>query len=536
MLLKFITKIVTVLFVLNIQFLTAQQNFWQRLYGPFYNNVYPTVNSMDINGSNFLFAATDGKIHRSSDWGDTWDLIDNGIPTGTYQFNEVYCMNGYIFVGESQLSYGIFRSSNNGDLWELKNNGIISKKIFAIESNSNDYLFAGGIFSTGMYRSSDYGDTWTQINNGLIDKDVTSISINKSNNYLFVGTIGGGVFRSTNDGNNWQKITGDTIYNCNSVYVNNLNGDVYVGFDDTGSHGIMRSTNNGNSWQVILGNLPWNPRVLENTIITNKKNYIFFRGSNSNLTQTRLFRSTDFGASWTDVSEGINPPIAFSTEINNEQFLFCGSYSEGVFRSVWPSVPVIDLSPNIIDFDTVGIGVASYDSIKVMNLGTPELQIINVTSSNPHFVIDPLSFQVETGTEFWVNITFSPSDTGYYQSIIVFNSTSLSEYDTVFVSAYATILTDIIENTFTNSYQLSDCYPNPFNPSTKIKYSIPQSSNVIIKVFDILGNEIATLVNEEKDQGVYTINFDANNLASGLYLYRIQAGSFIDTKKMILLK
>ena len=98
-------------------------------------------------------------------------------------------------------------------------------------------------------------------------------------------------------------------------------------------------------------------------------------------------------------------------------------------------------------------------------------------------------------------------------------------------------VTDVEDEIFEpNTFGLCQNYPNPFNPSTKIKYSVPQRSNVVIKVYDILGNEVKTLVNEEKEQGEYTINFDANNLASGLYLYSIQAGSFIETKKMILLK
>jgi len=85
-------------------------------------------------------------------------------------------------------------------------------------------------------------------------------------------------------------------------------------------------------------------------------------------------------------------------------------------------------------------------------------------------------------------------------------------------------------------YNLAQNYPNPFNPVTTIQYSIPQRSNVTLKVYDILGNEVATLINEEKDRGVYSVNFDASGLASGMYLYRIQAGSFVETKKMILLK
>ena len=92
------------------------------------------------------------------------------------------------------------------------------------------------------------------------------------------------------------------------------------------------------------------------------------------------------------------------------------------------------------------------------------------------------------------------------------------------------------ENIIPDNFELSQNYPNPFNPVTTIQYSIPQRSNVTLKVYDMLGNEIAILVSEEKDRGAYSINFDASGLASGIYLYRIQAGSFVETKKMILLR
>jgi len=87
-----------------------------------------------------------------------------------------------------------------------------------------------------------------------------------------------------------------------------------------------------------------------------------------------------------------------------------------------------------------------------------------------------------------------------------------------------------------DSYSLEQNYPNPFNPSTKIKYSIPELSFVTFKVYDVLGNEIETLLNEEKPIGSYEVEFDARNLPSGIYFYRLRAGDFIETKKMILLK
>ena len=83
---------------------------------------------------------------------------------------------------------------------------------------------------------------------------------------------------------------------------------------------------------------------------------------------------------------------------------------------------------------------------------------------------------------------------------------------------------------------LNQNYPNPFNPSTTIKYSVPNNSYVTVKVYDVLGNEIGELVNEEKSAGVYEVEFDANKLSSGVYFYKLQAGSLVDTKKMILIK
>ena len=79
-------------------------------------------------------------------------------------------------------------------------------------------------------------------------------------------------------------------------------------------------------------------------------------------------------------------------------------------------------------------------------------------------------------------------------------------------------------------------YPNPFNPITVINYSLPVDEKVLIKVYDILGREIATLVSEEKLAGVHSVNFDASNLSSGIYFYSIKAGKFSQTKKMILAK
>ena len=97
--------------------------------------------------------------------------------------------------------------------------------------------------------------------------------------------------------------------------------------------------------------------------------------------------------------------------------------------------------------------------------------------------------------------------------------------------------TDINDKNITiDQYRLDQNFPNPFNPSTKITYSIPERSNVSIKVFDLLGSEVIELVNGEVETGQYDLTFNTNNLPSGIYFYKLQAGSFVETKKMILLK
>ena len=101
-------------------------------------------------------------------------------------------------------------------------------------------------------------------------------------------------------------------------------------------------------------------------------------------------------------------------------------------------------------------------------------------------------------------------------------------------------VTDVKEpddiNGMPTKYNLNQNFPNPFNPTTTISYSIPKECFVIVKVYDLLGREVKSLVNEEKIAGNYSVQFNGNSLVSGIYFYKLQAGNFIQTKKMVLLK
>ncbi len=92
------------------------------------------------------------------------------------------------------------------------------------------------------------------------------------------------------------------------------------------------------------------------------------------------------------------------------------------------------------------------------------------------------------------------------------------------------------ENSLPKTYALSQNYPNPFNPTTKIDYQLPKSGYVSLRVYDVLGNEVATLVDGQKEAGSYTVGLNAGNLSSGTYFYKLQAGEYSTTKKLVLLK
>lgn len=145
------------------------------------------------------------------------------------------------------------------------------------------------------------------------------------------------------------------------------------------------------------------------------------------------------------------------------------------------------------------------------------------------------------------SVIFGPSDNkipvggvgfggGYYLAIATKVDSTFSDGDVY--GRFIDPITGVEEekSKIPKTYVLYQNYPNPFNPRTKIKYSIPSSKNVEIKIFDVLGNEIINLVNEYKPAGTYEIEFDANNLSSGIYFYRIISGKYFETKKMLLMK
>ncbi|MBK7229804.1 MAG: T9SS type A sorting domain-containing protein [Ignavibacteriales bacterium] len=128
-----------------------------------------------------------------------------------------------------------------------------------------------------------------------------------------------------------------------------------------------------------------------------------------------------------------------------------------------------------------------------------------------------------------------PYDQKYYWRVRSENLNGVSEWSETW-SFTTSSPTSVDEKIIPDQISLEQNYPNPFNPSTKISWQSSVTSHQTIKVYDVLGNEVATLVDEFRNAGSYEINFNANSLSSGIYFYKLTIGSFVDSKKMILLR
>lgn len=192
------------------------------------------------------------------------------------------------------------------------------------------------------------------------------------------------------------------------------------------------------------------------------------------------------------------------------------------------------------------IDLAQNDSVKIENPDSNKVKLISYGSAKDYDI--ELNYVTENGIgrfgDFNIPLSANTSHIFVPNWIDLTNSqltvfVDINNDGTIDDTLYLNNTVDVEDQgslIVPDEYQLAQNYPNPFNPTTTIQYSIPITSNVSLKIYDILGNEVATLVNEEKNRGVYTVKFDASQYSSGIYFYKLHAGSFVETKKMILIR
>ncbi len=221
---------------------------------------------------------------------------------------------------------------------------------------------------------------------------------------------------------------------------------------------------------------------------------------------------------------------AYGTKSTNDQGQ---NYNQTSYRSFFNGEESINRTINVYNeylgifndgpvLAALGDTVSLYVSARNYDLTIPEVEVTNMPAS--------ATFDPETRHFFWIVDEATPSPMTYK----AFKGDKYVTTQVEFNTGQLGVGTEVMEAP--EGFELSQNYPNPFNPTTNIQFTLQQAGNVSLKVFNMLGQEVATLLNGRVGSGLQTVQFDASDLASGVYLYRLQAGNKVQTNKMLLIK
>ena len=452
---------------------------------------------LTIKGNNLFAGTWNGGVYTSTNYGINWTSVNNGLTN--YSIHTISTNGINLFVG---TEYGIYISTNDGVNWTVNNDGITNELICTLAS-SGPYIFAGSE-GNGIFKSSNYGLNWEPC--GLDGKGVFAIATSCNN--IFAGTVlSGGMFLSTNYGNNWTAINnGLTTQIIYSMVVKGNN--IFAGTEA----GVFLSTNNGGNWNLVTNG------IANNIFALAASRTDVFAGSNY------LFRSSNNGQNWINISNGLtNSNIRSILASGNT--VYAGTYG-GVFISTnngdnWSSIGLTNLTIYTLFNYCENIIAGTSNGIYLYNS-------ISKTWSDKNQGFCPIP-----SVTCFLNINNDLFAGTFFQSVW-----RRSLYSFVEINNNS----EIIPTTIT----LYQNYPNPFNPMTKIKFSIiengkMENSIVTLKVYNILGTEITTLVNEKLQPGTYEVPFSINQfpnnqLPSGVYFYKLVASDFVCVKRMVLIK
>jgi len=376
---------------------------------------------------------------------------------------------------------------------------------------------------------------WVQASNGMGNRIVYQFAYSGSN--IFAGTFQNGVYLSTDNGANWTQ----TSLNDRSVWSLAISGNnIFAGSDPPG--GVYLSTNNGTTWtQTSLGN--W---VLSFAI---NGNYIF-AGTNSS---GGVYLSTNNGTNWTQTS--LNNRSVYSLAIDGSN-LFAGT-TNGVYLSTdngttWTQTSLnnhivrsLAISGNNI-FAGVGQGPATNGVYLSTDNGTNWVRTsLNTPWVNSLALNGNNLFAGTNGNGVYVSNDNGTSWTQRNEglgNVTVWSLGILNNY--IFAGVFGGVyrrplgeLTSIQQiSNLPKQFSLSQNYPNPFNPTTKIKFATPKSSFVRLVVYDAVGRELATMVNEQLNAGTYEAEWSVDKFSNGIYYYKLTSGNYSETKKMIIVK
>jgi photosystem II stability/assembly factor-like uncharacterized protein len=418
----------------------------------------------------------------------------------------------------------------------VQTNGLDSMFVTALVVSDTN-LFAG-INVEGVFRSTDSGASWTEVNSGLTNTNVVGLFV--SGTSLFARTFIGGVCRTTDSGTSWtlvNSLPANTSVTCFAATDRNLfvgTEGVFAGCEG----GIFRSTDNGASWTPVNSGLLPNTDVGALAVSPNGRggtNVVAGATIREGTYHGCIYLSTNLGTQWAEVSSGFTGTSisyfgvgCFGVSGTN----IFASLGSGVLRSTdggtsWTRLNSWRTDQQIMSFAVSGINIFAATLDSYGTLGGVVLSTDNGTSWTHVDSGLPTDKWVSSSAVVGTNLFSGTSGAGVWNR-------PLSEM----ITSAGPVTIGLAGN-----FVLSQNYPNPFNPVTQIGYTIAGSKEygvgsreVKLIVYDLLGREVAVLVNERKSPGNHEVQFNASGLASGVYFYRLTTGTFVETKKLLLLR
>ena len=496
-------------------------------------------------------------VMKTTDGGNTWLDKTSHLSNNVLSMNFIEKDTGWIIVNISGKRT-LFGTTNGGDEWNVIKTfeTEIPSFIFFTDKYSGYSYYRKNLSPSYFLRTTDVGLNWTST---VFEKE----SIKQL--FVFKGAISDTVIiflfnkllRSTDNGTTWEInlfeeeefLSGDgnfSMLNSSIGFAKGFHRSIYMTMNSGKSWSLkyqvaptsavmLNTTNGGQDWNYVDNNdmIGWGTVDNSKRIDFVDINTGYFKPLISyNSPQSTIFKTTNGGLTWE--STGLIVPM-YELKFYNHGFGIVAGYTYKVVNNEIKGCVFITKD-----------GGAKFDTAFVSNTGG--IYAIEFHKNDPSKVwcssVDGLFYSADSGKS-WKEQSFLFSPKPFYDHIkFVDNSVGwiIARSGFILRTTNAGGVFTNVENEFIlpNNFQLYQNYPNPFNPTTTIKYSIPVEMNrpvaTKLKVYDLLGSEVAVLVNEEKSPGNYEVKFDGTGLPSGIYFFRLQAGGYTSTRKMLLIK
>jgi photosystem II stability/assembly factor-like uncharacterized protein len=508
---KIILLLINILLFCNI---SNSQSGWFLQQSGTTNNFFDTY---FVSPSTGWMVGSSSIIYKTTNGGTTWTSQSLGI--AQYTIHGIYFlgdMTGWISGGDPYPYNIILKTTNGGTNWVYQTPSI-NYMLWDVYFINYQTGWVCGWNGTIM-KTTNGGINWYTLTSGTTN-ELYKIYFTDANTGFSVGTYGT-ILKTTNGGTNWSFYSwSNTTWLRWMHFVNSTTGWI------SGNSGlILKTTNAGTNWFYQVSG------------ITDDLEGIFFNNSSTGWIVSKtggILKTSDSGTNWysyTSLSSNQHSTVFFVDELTG---WICG-YNDLIMKTTdggrWlPTAPVL-VSPT-----TYSTGISLTPTFvwnTVQDASTYNIEVSTVSNFatiKDSAVVSGTQYTMPTGklnyatTYFWRVNASNSAGTGLWSDIWLF-STQISNGITTY------------ESTIPDKYNLYNNYPNPFNPSTKIRFDIPKTSEVTLKIYDALGAERFNIVNKVLNVGKYEYTFDAGKLTSGVYFYKLTTKDYSETKRMILLK